>query len=435
MKTINRESIEQDIIQSVETLRDASVALLGELIAQPSLLGQEESAQAVMARVFGDELGLEVQALTIDEDSIKDHPGYSPSLVSYDGRVNIIGTHQPSVEKGKSIIFNGHIDVVPVGDERLWSRPPFEAWVDGDKLFGRGASDMKAGIVSYVMAFKALKTLGFEPAAKVILQSVIEEECTGNGALACLVAGHTADAAIITEPTAGLMTCQMGVLWLSLEISGKPAHAAMATQGCSAVDFALAMFAGLKTLEGEWNEPENRHHCYAHHPKPINFNLGKIQGGEWTSSVPSMCRLDIRIGFYPQKTLAQIKTEIEAKLEEVFRAHPHHASTHYAVGYRGFQAQGCEIDMNQPVITSLQSTYADVIGKTLPLVTFEGATDARFFNLYGGIPATCFGPAGGSIHGIDEWVSIDSMLDVTKVLAVFMARWCGLNLVETKKPD
>ena len=427
MKTTTINALEHDIIAMVEGQRERAISLLGELVSHASLLGEEHSAQALVQRVFSEELGLEVQALTIDEALIKDHPGYSPSLVSYDGRVNMIGTHRPAVEQGKSIIFNGHIDVVPVGDERLWTRPPFEAWVEGDKLYGRGASDMKAGIVSYIMAFKALKQLGYEPAAKVILQSVIEEECTGNGALACLVAGHTADAAIITEPTAGLMTCQMGVLWLSLHISGKPAHAAMATQGNSAVDVALELFAGLKTLESEWNEPGNRHPCYSHHPKPINFNLGKIQGGEWTSSVPSMCRLDIRIGFYPEKTVAQIKAEVEARLQALFDAHPAHASTHYEVIYGGFQAQGCEIDMNQPVITSLQQTYADVTGEALPLVTFEGATDARFFNLYGGIPATCYGPVGGSIHGIDEWVSINSMMDVTKVLAVFMARWCGLN--------
>lgn len=430
MKTININALEQDIVATVESLREESLALLSELVSHASLLGEEQSAQDVIRRVFTEELGLQVEALTIDESLIKDHPGYSPSLVSYEGRVNVIGTHRPSEVQGNSIIFNGHIDVVPVGDERLWTQPPFQPWVEGDKLFGRGASDMKAGIVSYIMAFKALKRLGYEPAAKVILQSVIEEECTGNGALACLVAGHTADAAIITEPTAGLMTCQMGVLWLSLEISGKPAHAALATQGSSAVDIALDLFAGLKTLETEWNESANRHHCYRHHAKPINFNLGKIQGGEWTSSVPSMCRLDVRIGFYPERTVAEIQAEVEARLEALFLAHPARLSAQYHVTYGGFQAQGCEIDMNEPVITSLQRTYAAVIGEALPLVTFEGATDARFFNLYGGIPATCFGPEGGSIHGIDEWVSINSMMDVTKVLAVFIARWCGLNQTE-----
>lgn len=427
MKTTMISTLEQDIVAMVERLRDDSVSLLGELVSHASLLGQEQSAQAVIARVFGQDLGLDVEHLSIDESAIADHPGYSPSLVSYDGRINVLGTHVPAREQGRSLILNGHIDVVPVGDESLWTRPPFEAWVDGDRLYGRGASDMKAGIVSYIMAFKALKQLGYEPAAKVILQSVIEEECTGNGALACLVAGHTADAALITEPTAGLMTCQMGVVWLTLEISGKPAHAAMATQGSSAVDFALALFAGLKTLEAEWNEPGNRHHCYQHRPKPINFNLGKIQGGEWTSSVPSMCRLDIRAGFYPDKTVEQVKGELEARLAEVYQSLPGHESSQYRVSYGGFHAQGCEVDMNDPVITSLQATYADVTGDAMPLMTFEGATDARFFNLYGGIPATCYGPVGGSIHGIDEWVSIDSMMEVAKVLAVFMARWCGLQ--------
>ncbi|MDZ3992410.1 ArgE/DapE family deacylase [Pseudomonas sp. Teo4] len=421
---------EQAIIDSVESLRGRAVELLAELVARPSLLGEEDAAQALVSEVFAEELGLSVEQLAIDEALIREHPGYSPSLISYDGRINVIGTHTPARASGRSVIFNGHIDVVPVGDERLWTRPPFEPWVEGDRLYGRGSSDMKAGIASYIIAFKALRELGLTPAAKVILQSVIEEECTGNGALACLVAGHTADAAIITEPTAGLMTCQMGVLWLTLEVSGRPAHAALSSQGSSAVDFALDLFRGLKALEDEWNAPANKHHCYHHHPKPVNFNLGQIHGGEWTSSVPSMCRLDIRIGIYPDKTVEQAKAEVEARLAQVFDAHPAHGAQQYQVSYGGFHAQGCEVDLNQPVIRSLQSTYADVIGEAIPHVTFEGATDARFFNLYGGIPATCYGPVGGSIHGIDEWVSIDSMLDVAKVLAVFMARWCGLQATE-----
>jgi acetylornithine deacetylase len=140
----------------------------------------------------------------------------------------VVGIHRPSGPfKGNSLIFNGHIDVVPTGAEVLWTHPPFSGKVDGDRLYGRGASDMKAGIVAYTMAYKALKSLGLEPASPVYFQSVIEEECTGNGALACLVEGYRADAAVITEPMAenGVMTCQMGVLWLAIEVLGKPVHA------------------------------------------------------------------------------------------------------------------------------------------------------------------------------------------------------------------
>lgn len=419
--------LEAAIVEAVETLRGQTVEWLSQLIEKPSLLGEEASAQAFVAGLFN-ELGLQVHNLAIDEAALRQHPGYSPSLVSYQGRVNVIGRHRPTTVRGRSLIFNGHIDVVPVGDASLWTRPPFEAWRDGDRLYGRGGADMKSGIIAYLIAFKALQVLGYAPAAEVILQSVVEEECTGNGALACLVAGYTADAAIITEPTNnGVMTCQMGVMWLTLEIEGHPAHAAVASEGFSAVDMGLKLFEALKGLEAHWNEPAHRHPSYAHSHKPINFNLGKIEGGEWASSVPTRCRLDIRVGFYPGRTPEAVRAELEACIRDAFHAHPAHADAQYRVRYQGFQAQGCEVDMNTPMVKSLQAAHLDVIGTEAGQFTFTGTTDARFFNLYGGIPATCYGATGGNIHGIDEWVSIDSVVDAAKVLAVFMARWCGLE--------
>ncbi|MCM2329666.1 acetylornithine deacetylase [Geopseudomonas sagittaria] len=419
---------EGKILKCVAALRDDAVQMLGELVEQPSLLGEEASAQAYMEGVFRDRLGLRVERFDIDEDKIRNHPGYSPSLVSYDGRPNVVGVHQPQGgRRGKSLILNGHVDVVPVGTEKLWTRPPFEAWVEGDRLYGRGSSDMKAGIVAYSIALQALKQAGYEPAAPVFLQSVVEEECTGNGALACLVEGYTADAAIIPEPVGGVMTCQLGVMWLGITVMGVPAHAAMAQDGTDAIGFALYLFHALKKLEARWNQPESRHACYSQHRHPVNFNLGKIQGGDWTSSVASECCIDVRIGFYPGRTREEIKTEVEAVLKEAFEQSPHAASSQYEVTYQGFQAEGCVVDMNDPVIRDLEQAHLDVVGSEAARLVFTGTTDARFFNLYGGIPATCYGPVGGSIHGIDEWVSIQSMMEVAAVLAIFMARWCGLN--------
>lgn len=199
-----------DIKAAVASLRDEAVEILAEMVRHPSLLGDEKSAQDYVRSLF-EEMGLQVDEFAIDEAKLKDHPGYSPSIVSYDGRHNIVGIHRPrGGTHGKSVIFNGHIDVVPVGAENLWTRLPFEPWIDGDKLYGRGGGDMKSGIVAYIIAMKALKNLGLEPAAEVILQSVVEEECTGNGALACLVQGYRADAAIIPEPFNGIMHAQMG---------------------------------------------------------------------------------------------------------------------------------------------------------------------------------------------------------------------------------
>jgi acetylornithine deacetylase len=140
--------------------------------------------------------------------------------------------------RGRSLILNGHIDVVPVGAERLWTRPPFEPWIDGDRLHGRGANDMKAGIVAYTMACRRCSAWAGSRRREVTLQSVIEEECTGNGALACLLAGYTADAAIIPEPGDEVMSAQMGVMWMTLDVYGVPVHAAVAHTGIGAIDFA-----------------------------------------------------------------------------------------------------------------------------------------------------------------------------------------------------
>lgn len=419
-----------EILAEISAQRSHAVNTLTELVRHPSLLGQESGAQNAISRIFG-ELGLRVDRFEVDEEKIRSHPGYSPSLVPYQGRVNVVGVHRPKgPTKGKSLILNGHIDVVPVGHLKLWGRPPFEATVDGDRLYGRGAADMKAGIVSFIQAFKVLRDLGYEPAADVYLQSVIEEECTGNGALACLVQGYTADAALIPEPTDEMvMNAQVGVIWMTLDVLGIPVHAAEAHTGIAATDFAQYLVEQLKTLETSWNAVEARHPRFCDHPHPINFNVGRIEGGEWPSSVPTHCKLQIRIGYYPGRKASEIRSEVEEVLRCAHARHPHAKQVTYEVSYAGFQADGVVVDMSQPLIRTLVDCHQSVRHEEPAEFAFTATTDVRFFHLYGGIPSTCYGPIGTSIHGIDEWVSIDSMQHVAAVYALFIARWCGLNRI------
>lgn len=416
------------LMAAVRTQRDEAIDLLCRLVREPSLLGQEASAQALMRDEFAG-MGLAVHEFAIDEAKIREHPGYSPSIVPYEGRHNVVGVHTPKGPvQGRSLILNGHIDVVPVGTAKMWTRPPFEPWIDGDRLYGRGAGDMKAGIVAYTMAFRALQRLGLEPAAQVILQSVVEEECTGNGALACLVEGYTADAALIPEPGEGLMSGQMGVMWVTIDVYGVPVHAAYAHTGIAAIAFAQYLVEKLRELETAWNRPEARHPHYCAHEHPINFNLGRLAGGEWTSSVPTHCRVDMRLGFYPGRKPADVRAEVEALLAAAHAAHPQHASVSYEITYQGFQAEGLVVDLNQPAMQTLMECHSAIHdGQAAPLRATTATTDVRFFHLYGNIPSTCYGPEGTDIHGIDEWVSLASLERVTAVLALYLVRWCGVN--------
>lgn len=414
-----------DIRRAVAELRDEAVERLAGIVREPSVLGDEAGAQRRMAAWFG-ELGLEVRRVPIDLDALRDRPGFSPPLIDYSGRENVVGMHRPAEATGRSLILNGHIDVVPPGPEHLWTEPPFEPAIRDGRMYGRGAGDMKAGIVAYTIAFAALRRLGVEPAAPIWLQSVVEEECTGNGALACLAAGYTADAAVIPEPFGqSLLTAQVGVMWARLHVSGRPAHVLDTAAGVNAIDAVYRLCNELRAMVEGWNAPESRHAAWDGHPHPLNFNLGRLDGGDWTSTVPSAAVADVRIGFFPGMELEHIRAEVEQRIHEALQNDTALAGVNARVEWRGFQAQGCEMEPGDPMMRLLADSHQEITGQSIEHLASTATTDARFFQLYGDTPATCYGPAADAIHGIDESVDLDSMMEVATVLALFISRWCG----------
>ena len=423
------DSFKNDLRIAIQERRDQALTRLGELVRARTTLGDELPGQEIMARIFSD-MGLEVESFDIDLDAIKDLPGFSPPVYDqYENRPNVVARHAPRTSSGgRSLILNGHIDVVPPGDAALWTSPAFEATERDGRVYGRGAGDMKSGLVAYCLAFEALRDLGYVPAAPVQLQSVIEEECTGNGALACVARGYRADAAIIPEPfQQTIMTSQLGVMWVTIQVTGKPAHVLEASVGANAIAASYMIFQGLQELEAEWNLQENRHPEFRANPHPVNFNLGRIEGGDWGSTVPCSAKMLVRVGFYPGTSLKSVKSAIEENISRTKATNPALASIGIDISYHGFQAEGCTVDRNAPFMKLLANSHSSVMGSEPATLASTATTDVRFFQLYGGTPATCYGPVGGSYHGIDEWVSIDSILTVGEVLAHFMSQWCGLE--------
>ena len=415
----------EEIRAAVAELEDTAIERLAALVREPSWLGNEAGAQALMARWF-ESLGLEVHELEIDLDAIRERPGFSPPLIDYSGRRNVIGVHRPARSDGHSLILNGHIDVVPAGPEELWTDPPYEPVVRDGRMYGRGAGDMKAGIVAYLTALEALQGLGLEPAAPLYLQSVVEEECTGNGALACLAAGYKAAAAIIPEPfQQQLLIAQVGVMWARLVVSGRPAHVLDTAAGINAVDAAYRLCTHLRELVEDWNDPELRHPAWIGHRHPLNFNLGRFEGGDWTSTVPPAAVADMRVGFFPGESLADIRRQLEETVERALRSDPELGEAKARIEWRGFQAEGCEFDPEHPMMRLLADLHREVTGHEIETLASTATTDARFFQLYGDTPATCYGPAADAIHGIDESVELASMMQVATVIALFIDRWCG----------
>lgn len=420
------------ILDNVDAGQAAAISLLEELVRRDSVTGNEASAQDLMAEVFTN-LGLQVERIGVQDDLAR-HEGWSNPLASYDGRQSIVGLYRQSgPQQGRSLIFNGHIDVVPAGPLDLWATPPFEPVIRDGRMYGRGVGDMKAGIVAYCAAFQALRQAGLAPAAPVTMQTVIEEECTGNGALSCVAQGYTADAAIIPEPfDHTIMTAQVGVLWCEIEVRGRPAHVLNTAGGLNAIAAAFRIYGHLERLEAEWNEPAQRHPAYIGHPHPFNFNLGEMHGGEWISSVPAHCKMGVRIGFPPGPTAKEIEDLIRGFIREACAQDSLLAGLATTVTFTGLNAAGYALAEESPFMQQLDAAHGMVRGEPAKRLAATCTTDARFFHLYGDVPVTCYGPEATNIHGIDESVSLASLRDTTAVLALFMASWCGLQTAAAK---
>jgi acetylornithine deacetylase len=400
------------------------VALLERLVAAPTTLGHEEAGQVLMAQAFAD-CGLEPADVPLDAEALRAHPHHSPFSWPVEGKRSVVATRAGS-GGGRSLILNGHVDVVSPAPESLWSRAPFGAERDGEWLYGRGAGDMKAGLAAMVGAVRGLQRLGLAPRATVQLQSVVEEECTGNGALACVLAGHTADAAVLTEPTSlAIWNAQVGVLWFQVRVLGVPAHAGSAQEGANAIEASYAVIEALRGLEAELNAVKSP--LYAAYPHPLNLNVGVIRGGDWPSTVAGECVTQFRLAQYPGETIAALKQRVERTVAGVAVAHPVLSGYRVEVLYDGFQCEGYELAADAPLIGRLRDACLRVTGAEPPLFASTATTDARTFQLYGDTPAVCFGPHSENEHGVDERVHIPSITSTAQAIALFIADWCGVS--------
>lgn len=422
------DATEQRIIACCNALMDDTLELTSDLVRGYSVLGQEQGALDTMERHL-ERLGLPVTRVALDAPGFEEHPHRAPTEWPSTGRYNVISDLNPGAP-GPHLVFNGHLDVVPAEPIDMWTRPPWEPWQKDGWLYGRGAGDMKAGIAAMVMAVEAVRQAGVEINFPLTLQTVIEEECTGNGALACLQRGYRADAAIIPEPEDDkLVRANTGVIWFRVRVEGVPVHVREAGAGANAIEAAYELIRVLRALEEEWNARKGDHRHFEDLDHPINFNVGKIVGGDWASSVPAWCEFDCRIAIYPGTRAEDAAREIETHLRRVSDGIPFLANNPPQVIFNGFFAEGYVLEEGSAAEETLTRAHMASYRKPLESFVTPGYLDGRVFVIYGETPCLVYGPYSEGIHGFDERVSLASVKRVTGTIALFIAEWCGLEAI------
>jgi acetylornithine deacetylase len=310
----------------------------------------------------------------------------------------------------------------------MWTHPPFEPVIEGDWLYGRGGADMKAGHAANLFALDALRRIGLQPAATVYVQSVVEEESTGNGALMTHLRGYRADAVLIPEPEEEMLVrANTGVIWFQVELRGMPVHVREMGAGANAIDAAYRIVGELRKVEAEWNTDKAGRAHFENEEHPINLNVGKIQGGDWASSVPGWCRLDCRIAMYPGTSADEAARAITDRIAAFARGDRFLSNNPPMVSFNGFYAEGYVLEPGSDAEAVLAEAHRTATGRELESFMTAGYLDTRVHALYDKIPALCYGPISQNIHGFDERVSLGSMKRITTAMALFIAEWCGVE--------
>jgi acetylornithine deacetylase/succinyl-diaminopimelate desuccinylase family protein len=365
------------------------------------------------------------------------------------GRENAVGVLRGK-GGGRSLIYNGHVDVVPPGDPAIWTGGnPFSGRNDGRRVWGRGASDMKSGVMAQTFAARALVQAGVALQGDLILEAVVGEEVMDHeaGVTATLKRGYTADAAVVSEPSAppaplAVVPVSPGLWWFSVTVPGKPTHASMrgnliragglgAEVGVNAIDKGVDMFLAMRRLEDEWGQSK-RHALFP--PGHFTIHPGVVTGGPKGVLVPfivsEFMTIEYCCWYHPEESPEAVRAEIEAHVHRAAQLDPwlrdHPPVIEWKLNWPAFS-----VDPQHPICQAigdaheLASVGTRFAGR--PAVNgFAAVEDCSFLNL-GGVPTVSYGPGDLRVaHAYDEHVSIDELVAATKTFALLAMDWCGI---------
>lgn len=406
------------LFEYIDSQKQQAKELLAELISFPSTYGEEGPIQQyIFSRL--EKLGVKTELVPID-NSIKQDPEYSFSDedIDYRDRPNVVATVAGD-GGGRSLILNCHSDVVPGGD---WP-DAFTPRVDGDIVLGRGACDDKGQIVVLYLVLAALQAMDVRLGGDVTVQIVIEEEVGGNGSLALIRSGYKADGAIVLESTElKIHPANRGAVWFKVTAEGKSVHMGQISKGVSAIEQMIEVIKLLKDYEKRLIRESQGQELFKMYKQPVMVNVGTMQAGDWPATVPGKAVIEGSVGFLPNKTLEQVKSELKQVITE---SGNDWLRKHCLVEFDRLHNEAFETPAEHPLVRTFQQACEEM---DLPsdVSGFIISCDGRLFNKVGGMPTVVFGAGSLSYaHSNNEQIDANDIIKAAKTLMLFMNNWCN----------
>jgi acetylornithine deacetylase len=395
------------------------------LVRMRSITGSEEIVADWAAGAL-QELGLAVEMVRHDLPGIHADPAWPGEEMPRTSLPVVVG--RAGYAGGRRVILSGHLDVVPPGDPATWSQDPWGGEVVDGRLYGRGACDMKGGVAAILAAVRLLGAGGDIGRLSGELQVVLvpSEEDGGQGTLAAIRSGATADMAIITEPSRlDVIVAHAGAITFRLTVPGRAAHASRRREGISALDKLFVLTQALAADESRRNETETDPLMTAL-GLPYPTIVGIVEGGEWASTVLDRVvaygRYGVRLGQKPADAEAELRAVVAdaCAADEFLRDHP------ATVEITGGRFGSARVASDHPLPLGLAEVVESVTGRRPELRGEPYGADMQMFVNHGGTPCVIFGPGDVKFaHSADEFVALDEVETCARVLAAWVVREIG----------
>ncbi len=417
------QTTEQRVLDAIDV--EGMLEYLCELVAIPSLSGRETPAQEHVAAQM-ERCGLDVDVWELDFEKLRQHRAFSIEVEREHG-LGVVGLMGGADEpQGRSLILNGHIDVVPAGDKANWHYPPWQGTISDDRVYGRGALDMKGGLCAALFAAKALRDAGVQLKGKLVIQSVIGEEDGGVGTLATIQRGYQADGAIVVEPTQMIVApAQAGALNFRVTVPGHAAHGCMRDEGVSAIDKFFPLYRAVMALERERNQ-RVQDPLYVEYELPYAICIGTVRGGVWASTVAETLTFEGRYGVAVGEHTATARHMFEDAVAQAAQADPWLRDHPPRVEWWGGQFEPASTPMDHPIVETVCAAYGELSGVPARVAGMTYGADMRLLVNEGNTPTVLFGPGDvRNAHRPDEYVPIKELITTVRTLALVALRFCG----------
>ena len=417
----------------LENHRDRLVEIVRDLVRIPSEntppVGNEEACQQYVAEYL-ERQGLETDLYYFrDVKGLQEHALYFPGR-EYGNRPNV-DARRKGVGGGRSLVLSGHIDTVPRGTQP-WTRDPFGGEVEGNRLYGRGSNDMKAGVGVNLFMAEALRELGIQLKGDLIIESVSDEEFGGvNGTIAGRLKGYNGDAAIITEPTfLKICPAQRGGRTVQITLTstgGILAEGKFPTGVIDAIRYFLVKMLGFAE-QRKRSAPV--HEIYAGLVDPVPVSITKLTTGPWGTgepiTIPETCQIEMYWQMMPGEKQQDIEREFLEWFEGIVKAAPELFPVKPKIEFPIRWLPGSAIPLTESLVTELGECVEGALGQEAVVQGFDAPCDMYVFHQAFNTPAVLWGPRGDNTHAADEYVEIDSLVAAAKAQLQFVCQWCGV---------